>query len=80
MTNNKTEEEKKEEEMWRIALIALIALVLVIILIFYLSNSARNKVFKPRVARPNAQGVPKIRRNPLRPRPMVQRPRLNYGY
>ena len=89
--NNKTEEEKIDERNWNIALIAIISLSLVIILIFYLSRSARNKVFKPRVARPNAQGVPKIRRNPIqrpayrpayrqayRPRPAAQR--INYGY
>ena len=77
MVNNK-EEQEKNLEAWRIAFIAILVLAIAIIVIFYLSRSARNKVFKPRVARPNAQGVPKIRKNLFQTRPAAQR--INYGY
>ena len=77
MVNN-NEEENKTQETWRIAFIVVVIMVIAIIIIFYLSRSARNKVFKPRVARPNAQGVPKLRRNPFKARQAAQR--INYGY
>ena len=61
MANNK-EEENNSQTTWILVLVGVLVVILVIFAIFYLSGNAKFKFMKQRVARPNAQGMPKIRK------------------
>ena len=62
MANNKKDENSNSETKWILVLVGVLVVILVIVAIFYLSGNPKFKFMKRRVARPNAQGVPKIRR------------------
>lgn len=62
MANNKEEEKYNNETTWILVLVGVLVVILVIVALFYFSGNPKFKFIKQRVARPNAQGVPKIRK------------------